>query len=237
MQLKQVALFVFVLLLMACGQAETVPTAVPAPTNPTSTAAPQPTDAVAAVVAEGETAVSPQPIQISYTTPAQQEGPYYPVEKPSDRDNDLTSVAGASGPPAGDILHLSGVVYDANGWPIEGLIVEIWQTDNSGIYLHPGDGNTDQRDRNFQFYGEAITNADGLYSFRTIVPGLYEPRPRHIHVKVKQNGQELITTQFYFANEANEDPALLINPAPAADDNGNPILVGQRDIVLSIPLR
>lgn len=170
-----------------------------------------------------------------YITPAQQEGPYYPVEKPAERDNDLVTVAGAAGPAAGDVLSLAGVVYDANGTPLEGVTVEIWQTDGSGIYLHPNDPGFEGRDPNFQFYGESVTGADGVYSFRTLLPGLYGSRPRHIHVKVRRQEEPLLTTQFYFGNEISlpgDEAHLLIDLAPAEDDEGNPIWVGARDIVL-----
>ncbi len=135
------------------------------------------------------------------------------------------------------MLVFNGVVYDAGGNPIEGAVIEIWQTDNSGIYLHPNDPKTDQRDNNFQFYGEDVTGTDGVYSFRTILPGRYEPRPRHIHVKIRLDGDELLTTQFYFADEVSfsgEEVHLVIDLAPAEDDAGNPIWVGQRDIFLNI---
>lgn len=194
------------------------------------------------------TAPLPKPIAVTYTTPAQAEGPYYPVAKPDEHDNDLTAVTGAAGPPAGDILEFSGNLYDAAGRPVSGAIIEIWQTDSAGIYDHPGDPNTVQHDMNFQFYGEAATAVDGRYQFRTILPGEYEPRPRHIHVKVKLAGQELLTTQFYFAG----DPALAGEPmfnqtggdglnlvmslAEGQDAAGNPILIGQRDIVLNMTL-
>jgi len=127
-------------------------------------------------------------------------------------------------------------VYDANGLPIEGVVVEIWQTDVNGVYLHPGDPGVENRDPNFQSYGEAMTDENGRYHFRTILPGLYEPRPRHIHVKVKLNGQELLTTQFYFAGEIDlqgADDAMLIETEPGQDAAGNPILSGERDIFLN----
>ena len=184
-----------------------------------------------------ETAVPPiEPIEVTYFTPAQQEGPYYTVNKPEDRDNDLVDFAGATGMPNGQILEFDGTVYDAAGFPIEGVTIEIWQTDDSGAYLHPNDPETDNRDPNFQFYGEAVTNERGHYNFRTILPGLYEPRPRHIHVKLKLDGQELLTTQFYFANEIElqgDDAAMLINLESSADAQGNPILVGTRDVILN----
>lgn len=74
--------------------------------------------------------VSEQPvieqITVTYVTPSQTEGPYYPVDKPEDRDNDLTVVPGASGAPAGQILEFSGRLYDAAGTPVENAIIEIW---------------------------------------------------------------------------------------------------------------
>ena len=189
-----------------------------------------------------------EPIEVTYFTPSQGEGPYYPVNKLEDRDNDLTVLEGADGSPAGDVIEFGGFVYDAAGRPLPDAVVEIWQTDSSGVYLHPGDPGTDQRDVNFQFYGESITAADGSYSFRTILPGHYEPRPRHIHVKVKLDGQELLTTQFYFEGDPelagesmftqteNEGAHLVISLEEGQDESSQPILVGQRDIVLNVAL-
>lgn len=191
-------------------------------------------------VEQSDTAVSDPPtpnedgqIEVTYTTPSQQEGPYYTVEKPADRDNDLTVLEGATDAPAGEIVEFGGILYDRNGRPIPNATIEIWQTDASGAYLHPNDPSTEQRDRNFQFYGEAVTDEDGRYTFRTILPGEYEPRPRHIHFKVKLNGDELITSQFYFAGENSGQPApLVITLTPGEDANGNAIQTGQRDIIL-----
>jgi protocatechuate 3,4-dioxygenase beta subunit len=210
----------------------------------------EPSPGIAATVAKAGTAsaspatsasgrreeLSGEPVEITYFTPPQQEGPYYPVEKPDERDNDLVEVAGAAATPAGEVLLLSGVLYNAGGLPVEGATIEIWQTDSNGIYRHPGDPGTANRDPNFQFYGEAQTGSDGVYSFRTIIPGRYEPRPRHIHVKVRLAGEEVLTTQFYFENEvtfSGPEANLLIKMAQAEDDAGNPIWVGERDVVLN----
>ena len=104
----------------------------------------------------------------------------------------------------GEVLVLYGQVLDVNGSPISDAAVEIWQTDAAGLYDHPGDPGTDGRDTTFQFFGTATSDADGWYAFRTIVPGRYEPRPRHIHYKVKQAGEELLTSQFYFSDDIAE---------------------------------
>jgi len=206
-------------LLIACNQIETV--------------TPIPNTAVSEEISEESTL---DPIEVTYITPSQQEGPYYTVNKPEDRDNDLVAFTGANDAPEGQILEFDGTVYDANGFPIEGITVEIWQTDANGFYLHADDPGTEQRDLNFQFYGEAVTDENGRYNFRTILPGLYEPRPRHIHIKVKRDGQALLTTQFYFAGEIEfqgDDAAMLINTETNQDSAGNSILMGKRDIILN----
>lgn len=182
-------------------------------------------------------ASDPEPVEVTFFTPSQQEGPYYTVDKPADRDNDLVSLTGATVSPAGEVLEFGGTVYDASGYPIEGAVIEIWQTDASGVYLHPNDPGTETRDRSFQFYGEAQTDENGRYMFRTVLPGLYEPRPRHIHVKVRLGGQEMLTTQFYFAGEIELQGAealMLIDARSGEDDDGNAILIGQRDIFLNV---
>ncbi len=190
-----------------------------------------------------ETAVSdpeslpPDPVEVTFFTPSQQEGPYYTVDKPADRDNDLVTLTGAAASPAGEVLEFGGTVYDAGGRAIEGAVIEIWQTDAAGVYDHPNDPGTESRDRGFQFYGETRTDENGKYMFRTVLPGLYEPRPRHIHVKVRLGGQEVLTTQFYFAGEIEFQGAealMLIDVQPAIDDDGNAIMVGERDIFLNV---
>ena len=202
-------------------------------------------NAVSVTAPDGEKAeVQDVPITVTYFTPAQTEGPYYPVNKPVDRDNDLFVLEGAAGRPAGEILVFGGTVFDGSGMPVRGAVIEIWQTDDNGAYLHPRDPSTSRRDVNFQSYGEAVTGENGSFGFRTIMPGTYEPRPRHIHVKVRLDGKELLTTQFYFSSDpaASEDRifagagqdvgALIMEVEGGFDAEGNAALVGRRDIVL-----
>lgn len=101
----------------------------------------------------------------------------------------------------GEVLVLYGQVVDVNGASVGDAAVEIWQTDDNGVYDHPGDPTTTNRDTTFQFYGSTMTDEAGWYAFRTIIPGEYEPRPRHIHFKVKQNGATILTSQFYFSDD------------------------------------
>lgn len=116
----------------------------PEPTDTLATDREEPSEPLEATKVEtAPTAIPPTPengstkeiietIDVTYFTPSQGEGPYYTVDNPADRDNDLTVVTGAQGTAAGEVIELGGTVYDAAGSPIPGILVEIWQTDASG---------------------------------------------------------------------------------------------------------
>jgi protocatechuate 3,4-dioxygenase, beta subunit len=130
-------------------------------------------------------------------TPDQTEGPFYPDHLPLDTDNDLLVLNDALTPAVGEVTHLTGRVLDARGEPLRNAVVEIWQCDANGAYLHSGTGNREKRDRNFQGFGRFTTGSTGEYYFRTIKPVPYPGRTPHIHFKIKHKGQEKLTTQCY----------------------------------------
>ena len=130
-------------------------------------------------------------------TPRQTEGPFYPDTLPLDTDNDLLILNDRLTPAVGEVTHLSGRVLDRRGSPMRNVVVEIWQVDNHGAYLHSGTDNRDKRDANFQGFGRFLTGSTGEYYFRTIKPVPYPGRTPHIHVKVKRGDSDLITTQCY----------------------------------------
>src|SRR5213594_4883704 len=137
-------------------------------------------------------------------TPRQTEGPFYPDHLPLDTDNDLIIVNDALSPAVGEITHLNGRILDSKGQPIRNALVEIWQVDNNGVYLHSGDKHA-KRDSNFQGFGRFLTGSTGEYYFRTIKPVLYPGRTRHIHFAVKMKARDKWTTQCYVKGEpANE---------------------------------
>lgn len=133
-------------------------------------------------------------------TPSDYEGPFYPIIRQQDEDNNLIHVAGRKQAAQGDILHLSGKVVDENGQPFSMAVVEIWQTDPHGRYKDQRDRSEGKRDPDFQYWGKATTSADGAFSFTTLVPGDYNPRPAHIHFKVWIDGKLYLTSQMYFRN-------------------------------------
>lgn len=130
-------------------------------------------------------------------TPAQTEGPFYPNLLPLDTDNDLIIVNNELTPAVGEVSYVGGRILDSRGDPIRNAVVEIWQCDANGAYLHSGSDNGSKRDRMFQGFGRFVTGAKGEYVFRTIKPVPYPGRTPHIHFKVKKAGKDLLTTQLY----------------------------------------
>jgi protocatechuate 3,4-dioxygenase beta subunit len=143
-------------------------------------------------------------------TPRQTEGPFYPNKMPLDTDNDLLIINDSITPAVGAVTHLSGRILDRRGDPIRNAIVEIWQVDNNGVYLHTGSANRDKRDANFQGFGRFLTGSTGEYYFRTVKPVPYPGRTPHIHFAVKLKGQDKFTTQCYVKGEpGNEGDSIL----------------------------
>lgn len=130
-------------------------------------------------------------------TPRLTEGPFYPDRLPLDTDNDLLIVNDSITPAVGEITQLTGRVLSAAGEPVRDVVVEIWQVDNRGVYLHSADSGRRQRDTNFQGFGRCAVSSAGEYRFQTIKPVPYTGRTPHIHVKVKKGDRELLTTQIF----------------------------------------
>jgi len=138
-------------------------------------------------------------------TPRQTEGPFYPVDLPLDTDNDLIIINDSTSPSLGEITHLSGRVLDERGAPIRNAMVEIWQADHNGVYIHKESDDAEKRDKNFQGFGKFLTGSAGEYYFRTIKPVKYPGRAPHIHFAVKMKGRDKWTTQLYVKGDpANE---------------------------------
>ena len=167
------------------------------------------------------------------------------MSKPEDRDNNLLVLDQGEPTTVGTPLEISGLLVFEDGTPVVGGTIEIWQVDGQGIYDHPNAPGTQNRDPAFQFYGESVTDDEGFWTFLTLDPVLYESRPRHIHVKVKVDSTEVVTTQIYFdgdplldtdglAASAGDGLALLTTNAVAGTlSNGQQGLVARHLIVLA----
>lgn len=180
-------------------------------------------------------------------TPPQTEGPFYPSRLPLDTDNDLLIINDRITPAVGEVTHLSGRVLDRRGDPVRNVVVEIWQVDHHGVYLHQGSANRDRRDENFQGFGRFTTGSTGQYHFRTIKPVAYPGRPPHIHVKVKRGDRSLLTTQCYIKGHPQNErdgilrgirdsrarESVMVDFAPAAGARAGE-LMARFDIVLGV---
>ncbi|RCS54800.1 intradiol ring-cleavage dioxygenase [Bremerella cremea] len=133
-------------------------------------------------------------------TPRLTEGPFYPDKLPLDKNNDLVIIGDNTTPAIGEITHLTGRILTPSGAAMKNVTIEIWQCDANAVYLHTRDSNgkKNQQDKNFQGYGRFETDSTGEYRFRTIKPVPYPGRPAgHIHFKVSQGDQELLTSQIF----------------------------------------
>lgn len=159
-------------------------------------------------------------------TPPQTSGPFYPGEELFKADNDLTQVPGR--PRAkGQVIYVRGQVLDEGCQPIANANVEIWQACVSGKYNNRKDPNPAPLDPNFKYWGEAFTNQNGEYMFKTIVPGAYPAddnwvRPPHIHYRVTALGYKELVTQMYFKGDPRNTKDLILDQIP----------IGQRDSVI-----
>jgi protocatechuate 3,4-dioxygenase, beta subunit len=137
-------------------------------------------------------------------TPRQTEGPFYPDRLPLDSDNDLVIVNDSLTPAIGQITRLGGRLLTPSGEPIRDAVVEIWQVDRNGVYLH-SKSSGQARDKNFQGFGRFVTGSTGEYLFRTIKPVPYSGRTAHIHFAIKMKGRDKWTTQCYVKGEPQND--------------------------------
>lgn len=143
-------------------------------------------------------------------------GPVYGHESVGPLDHDLTRNARVNGEPLGERIVVTGRVIDEDGRPIPDTLVEVWQANAAGRYIHRNDQHDAPLDPNFRGSGRCVTDSDGRYRFYSVKPGAYpwgnHPnawRPNHIHFSLF--GPSLVTrlvTQMYFPG----DPLLDLDP-------------------------
>lgn len=198
--MKRVFLFIVVFLLLAActGTTTQIPvTSVPSVTPVVSTpemvyATPTSTGAV-----ESSPTPAPTPdflVQAGITLPApvcpvltqsQTEGPYYKPDTPERNSFFEEGMPGTR-------LVLVGYVLDQDCQPLPNAWLDFWQADANGQYDNTG----------YRLRGHQFTDAQGRYYLETILPGLYSSRPiEHIHVKVRPEGGQEITSQLYFPQQ------------------------------------
>ena len=139
-------------------------------------------------------------------TPAEIEGPFYPVLAQKDKDFDLTRIQDQAGVARGRLIIIQGRILDMDGKPVEDVTVDLWQANAAGRYRHPHDSSKAPLDANFQGWAIVPSSKDGRFRFKTVYPGAYPAsddwmRPPHIHFKVSKRGYVELVTQMYFPGE------------------------------------
>ena len=131
-------------------------------------------------------------------------------------DHDLTRNAAKNGAPLGERIVVTGRVVDERGRPVRNTLVEIWQANAAGRYVHKVDQHDAPLDPNFLGAGRTLTDSEGRYKFYTVKPGAYpwgnHPnawRPNHIHFSLfGEYFASRLVTQMYFPG----DPLLALDP-------------------------
>jgi hypothetical protein len=118
-------------------------------------------------------------------TPEQTEGPYYKEGPPKRRSLLGVGVSGRR-------LSIRGRVLSTDCTPVARARVDFWQADGKGEYDNDG----------YRLRGYQLTDDEGRYRVETVVPGAYDGRTPHIHVKVGTGGRDVLTTQLYLPDEA-----------------------------------
>ena len=139
-------------------------------------------------------------------TPRDALGPFYIKGAPSQAE------LCASGTGGSQKLAVSGRVLGMQDCaPLVGALVEVWQADTRGDYTQVS---AKQDDPGCLLRASLRTDAEGRYAFRTVMPGEYPGRPRHIHYRVSAAGHATLVTQLYFARERGVSEALVVVAAP-----------------------
>jgi protocatechuate 3,4-dioxygenase beta subunit len=141
-------------------------------------------------------------------------GPVYGDGPLAESDGDLTCQH--AGQPLGERIIVTGRVLDGSGKPVRNALIELWQANAAGRYIHERDQHPAPLDPNFTGAGRCLTGDDGTYRFTTVKPGAYpwqnHPnawRPAHIHFSIFGRAfTDRLVTQMYFPG----DPLFAADP-------------------------
>lgn len=180
-----------------------------------------------------------RPLVILPPTLSELTGPVFGHDSVPAEEADLTKQHG--GEPQGERIIVSGRVLDEDGRPVPHSLVEIWQCNAAGRYIHPVDQHPAPLDPNFTGAGRAVTDADGRYRFVTIKPGAYPWRNHHnawrpAHIHFSLFGHSFLSrmiTQMYFPGDPlfSQDPIFNSVTDPKARDR----LVSTFDLATTEP--
>ena len=161
-------------------------------------------------------------------TPWQSAGPFYPDREPDDLDNNLVNI-GLQGVDAEGIkLDIFGTITNPEDKPLSDLVIEIWQTDKNGIYIHSSALDQKKRDKNFQGFGKTKSDLNGTFEFKTILPVAYFGRPPHIHLLVRDDYEIKLITQLYFENHPLNESDFLFKKMNPEEKKINTLILNRK---------
>jgi protocatechuate 3,4-dioxygenase beta subunit len=155
-----------------------------------------------------------QPLVAMPQTLSEMTGPRFGRESLDANHVDLSHFAG--GTAIGERIVVGGRLIDEDGKPVRDALIEIWQCNAAGRYVHTNDQHDAPLDPHFSGLGATVTDDDGRYRFTTIRPGAYPWRnhhnawrPAHIHLSLFGNAYaQRLVTQMYFPG----DPLMAFDP-------------------------
>ena len=166
-------------------------------------------------------------------------GPVYGEDAVDARDADLTR--GHDAEPLGERIIVTGRVLEEDGRPVRNALVEVWQANAAGRYVHQSDRHPAPLDPNFAGAGRCLTDDDGRYRFVTVKPGTYpwknHPnawRPAHIHFSLFGRAfTQRLVTQMYFPG----DPLFEFDPIfqSVRDAKARARLIAKLDLDTTVP--
>lgn len=128
-------------------------------------------------------------------TPPQTAGPFFKPRSPQRSSLIEPGITGTR-------LTLSGTVTTRSCRPVPRALIDLWQANANGIYDNTG----------YRLRGHQFTDAEGRFRFETVVPGSYDGRTRHLHLRAQAANRRILTTQLYFPGEALNNRDGLFNP-------------------------
>jgi protocatechuate 3,4-dioxygenase beta subunit len=114
--------------------------------------------------------------------------------------NNLAKKVGSFYRAFGEIIFLQGTIIDSFGVPIEGAVIEVWQTNAAGKYHTLLEPSSEYIDQYFSMSGRTITDNLGNYHFITIMPGSNPGRAPHINMNIYHSKFGKLETEMYFAH-------------------------------------
>ena len=148
-----------------------------------------------------------RPLVLIPQTLSELTGPVYGHSDVLAGESDLTKQH--AGEPQGERIIVTGRVLDEGGRPVPNTLIEIWQCNAAGRYIHQVDQHPAPLDPNFTGAGRVVTDDAGHYRYTTVKPGAYPWRNHHnawrpAHIHLSLFGPSFLTrlvTQMYFPGD------------------------------------